>query len=83
MVLTDLKNTIVRNPTTRRFAPALYAALKELGYRTIFMIRNPRDALVSSPDFAMGLSRHCLHDRQTALVDAQLGDIIEKLGYAR
>jgi len=47
--------------------PGLRALLDELGYRSIFLFRDPRDVVVSSMFFVMGRPSHPLHGRYARL----------------
>ncbi|WP_396593047.1 sulfotransferase domain-containing protein [Brevundimonas sp. R86498] len=51
------------------FDPALGAAMRDEGLRSIFVARDPRDILVSQFHYVVGLKRHHLHPRIMALPD--------------
>lgn len=44
-------------------APELREVLSRLGFRTLFMVRDPRDMLISYMFYVMGRERHRLHRR--------------------
>lgn len=45
-----------------RFDEALHGHLETSGWKTVFMVRDPRDILLSNLHYVVGLKRHPLHD---------------------
>jgi len=43
--------------------PAVVGCVAELGYRTIFIVRDPRDVAVSDLHYILGFRQHPLHER--------------------